>query len=227
MIPLVPFVGGAVMNMAKAAMLKKALAVGSNIASDLIEGVKGGVSSRAGEKLVEDSYSNDRVHRDLLVYSRVPKKLQEDAVMAADSINQIGGSSTSQSVLQSLGLLSSVSSISMAISTSFAKDHKAILSSIAPGFDTSLAKILKSTAEQFKHTPKIADLFGDFSGRNKLVSGLKTGSVETTQAIVSAVMPMNILSNSEYVLDKNARVAKKFGTQNTASAHPTPKPNSN
>jgi hypothetical protein len=210
---MLPLIGSVVLNMAKTAVLKKAL----SLTVDFVEGVKGGLSSRNGERLVEDSYKTDSVSSRLLVYSRAPQVLRENASQAANAMSNIGAVASSANLLKTLALTTSVSSVALALSTAFAKDHKAIRKAIAPGFDTTLPRIFEGTAEQLKAIPVISDLFKN----NRLSSGFKTGNLDSVVSAVSSVLPSNIINNSEFILDKNARVEKKFGTQQTT---PTPKP---
>jgi hypothetical protein len=114
-------------------------------------------------------------------------------------------------------MTTSVSSVALALSTAFAKDHKAIRKTIAPGFDTTLPRIFEGAAEQLKAMPAISDLFKN----NRLVSGFKNGNSDSVVSAVSAVLPPHLCHVAKLIEDKNGRVDKKFGIQPTT---PTPKP---
>jgi hypothetical protein len=210
---MLPLIGSVVLNMAKTAVLKKAL----SLTVDFVEGVKGGLSTRNGERLVEDSFKNDSVSSRLLVYSRSPKVLRENASEAANAMSKIGAVASSANLLKTLALTTSVSSVALALSTAFAKDHKAIRKAIAPGFDTTLPRIFEGTAEQLKAIPVISDLFKN----NRLASGYKNGNLDSVVAAISAVLPEHLGNYAELAADKNARMEKKFGTPPKT---PTPKP---
>lgn len=215
---MLPLVGSVVLNMAKAEALKKVLALGSGLAEQTIDGIKAGISSSRGEDLVSGSLEHDSTSQNLLVYSRYPKSLREDAARAAESMNKVGGDSSVQSVTSTLALISGISSIGMALSTSFAKDHKSILKAIAPGFEGSMSKIMESTASNYFVAPKIGDLFSD----KKLASGFKTGHVETIVAALSSVMPVNVISNCGFILNRNEMANKKYGPQEGVVPNPKP-----
>jgi phosphohistidine swiveling domain-containing protein len=212
---MIQLIGSVALNMAKAQVLKQVL----NVAENTIEGVRGGLSSRSGEALVAESYIADQVSQRLLIYTRSPSILQENARQAAGSVEKLGSMTSAAAIIKSLSITTSVSGVALALSTAFVKDHKAITKSIAPGFDNTLTRIFDGIAEQFKVIPTVSDLFKT----NRLVSGFKTGNVDAVMTAVSAVLPSNVLNNSELILDKNARVERKFGTQQSSSPA-APKP---
>lgn len=210
---MLPLIGSVALNMAKSAMLKKAL----SLTEDFVEGVKGGVSSRSGERMVQDSFQNDSVSSKLLVYSRAPSILKENALQAANVMSNLGSVVNASNLLKTFALTTSVSGVALALSTAFAKDHKEIRKTLAPGFDSVLPRIFEGTAEQMKSIPVISDLFRN----NRLSSGYKTGNLDSVVSAVSAVLPQNVINNGEFILDRNNRVDKKFGTKQST---PAPKP---
>lgn len=219
---MVPVVGGVVLNFAKSVVLQKALSLG---ADTLKTAIRGGVSARSTDRLLKDSLNtDDSPSRSLLVYSRFPNTLKQDAEDAASKLNGIGGVGDAKAIIKAMSLSSGVCSIALAISTSFAKDHKAILKSVAPGFESATSKILTSTASLYDRIPKTTDLLAD----KKLWTGIKNGNVDTINTLLSSIMPRTIATNSGLVGDQNARVDRKFGSKPTTSpvsapAAPAPK----